>query len=191
MRMTFLTTFGMVTALSLAGAAAACAPRAQSPAPTLAKQKPASPPRMRPVRATELGATLQAVGLDPKNLPAFHSLTPPQLDKVMETFTRSLGIECSDCHEANYAAPTRAKRIAARMWDQMVRPNPTLVGGGTVYCDSCHQGQEHYLDRTDRNALELYMSDSFTSQLKRVDQKEMECETCHGDPAEPKILAKW
>ncbi len=146
---------------------------------------------MAPIRPTTLGPALVAAGLDPKKLPPLKSLTPVQLDKVMGTFTEALGVECNRCHEANYAAPTRAKRIAARMWDEMMRPNPTLANGGAVYCDSCHQGQDRFLIRTDINALERYMSDSYAGELQRTDKKEIECETCHGDPARPKILETW
>jgi hypothetical protein len=35
------------------------------------------------------------------------------------------------------------------------------------------------------------MSENYTDKLKRRDGKDVECETCHGDPADPDFLAKW
>ena len=110
----------------------------------------------------------------------------------MSTFSRSLGYACTDCHEQqDYRAPTRAKRIAARMWNDMVRPN-VLEGGGLLYCDSCHQGQGQILERSDKAAIATYMTDNYTEKLKRgAQKKDVECETCHGDPIDGRFLSKW
>jgi hypothetical protein len=81
--------------------------------------------------------------------------------------------------------------VTVRMWNEMTRPYSALEGGGAVYCDSCHQGQGQFLDRSDKGALSAYMSDNFTAKLKRADGKDVECETCHGDPFEGRFLSRW
>ena len=153
---------------------------------------PPAPPRMAALGVSTMDADLRAAGLDPANLPAFEALTPLQVRRVMSTFTRSLGFACTDCHEQqDYRAPTRTKRIAVRMWNEMVRPN-AIEGAGALYCDSCHQGQGRFLDRSDKKAVAGYMSDNYTDKLKRgPEKKDIECETCHGDPVDPTFLAKW
>lgn len=176
-----------------AAAAAGCAlPRSGVALAPRAGKLPSTPPRMAPLKVSAMDADLRDAGLDPSNLPAFEALTPRQLRRVMSTFTRSLGYACTDCHEQqDYRAPTRAKRIAARMWNDMVRPN-AFGTEGTVYCDSCHQGQGQFLDRSDKQAISAYMTDNYTEKLKRKpDKKDVECETCHGDPFDSAFVAKW
>ena len=177
----------------LAAAAAGCTmPRSGVALAPRSGRTPATPPRMAALKASTMGADLRAAGLDPANLPVFEALSPRQLRRVMSTFTRSLGYACTDCHEQqDYRAPTRAKRIAARMWNDMVRPN-AFAGSDVVYCDSCHQGQGQFLDRSDKKAIAAYMTDNYTEKLRRGPaKKDVECETCHGDPIDGTFLAKW
>jgi len=47
------------------------------------------------------------------------------------------------------------------------------------------------LDSHDKKALSAAMDESYVKKLKRSDKKEHSCDTCHGDPFEPKILAGW
>jgi len=51
----------------------------------------------------------------------------------------------------------------------------------------------HHLSPHERRwgALSKWMDANFVSKLKRLDKKEHGCETCHGDPFDPKFLAKW
>lgn len=174
----------IVTGCALPRSGAALAPRSGS--------TPASPPKMAALMPSTMDADLRTAGLDPAHLPPFEELTPRQLRRVMSTFSRSLGYACTDCHEQqDYRAPTRAKRIAARMWNDMVRPN-VLEGGGLLYCDSCHQGQGQILERSDKAAIATYMTDNYTEKLKRgAQKKDVECETCHGDPIDGRFLSKW
>jgi hypothetical protein len=177
----------------LAAAAAGCTmPRSGVALAPRSGSTPPTPPRMAALKPSTMGADLRAAGLDPANLPAFEALSPRQLRRVMSTFTRSLGYACTDCHEQqDYRAPTRAKRISARMWNDMVRPN-AFAGSDVVYCDSCHQGQGKFLDRSDKKAIAGYMTDNYTEKLRRGPaKKDVECETCHGDPIEARFLATW
>jgi hypothetical protein len=142
-----------------------------------------------PVPST-LGADLQALGIDPQNLPPMERLDPKALRGVMKLLARSLGARCGDCHtEGDFAAPTRRKKIAARMWDEFA-VQLTLADGSPLFCDSCHQGRIVQLDRTDKKALARWMDASFVDGLKRKDGKAEDCESCHVD-MEMHFLALW
>ena len=145
---------------------------------------------MQPIRSSALGDDLRKLGLDPRALPRFEALTPSQVRGLMSTFTRSLGAACTDCHDPEARAATnRMKHLTVRMWDDMTRN--LALEGGELYCDSCHQGQSVFLRRDDRDALSAYMSESYTDKLKRAGGKDVECETCHGDPMNPRFLKSW
>ncbi len=155
-----------------------------------AAEMPREAPRMKPIRSTALSEDLRKLGLNPRALPRFAELEPRQVRGLMSTFTRSLGAACTDCHDANAAsAPTRMKHLTIRMWDDMTRN--LALEGGELYCDSCHQGQAVFLRREPREALSAYMSDSYTDKLKQAGAKDVECETCHGDPINPRFLKTW
>jgi hypothetical protein len=145
---------------------------------------------MRAPIPSALGADLQALGIDPQNLPPMEKLDPKALRGVMKLLARSLGARCSDCHtEGDFAAATRRKKIAARMWDEFAA-KLTTMDGSPLFCDSCHQGRIVQLDRTDKTALARWMDASFVDGLKRKDGKAEECESCHVD-MEMRFLALW
>lgn len=55
-------------------------------------------------------------------LPPLEALEPGPKQKVMRTFTTALGIPCLGCHaESDFAAETQRKRVAKRMWNELVR----------------------------------------------------------------------
>jgi hypothetical protein len=146
---------------------------------------------MKPIKASAMEADLKAIGLDIKKLPPLNKLEPDKLRKVMQTFKTSLGVQCTGCHDANdFKAATPNKKVATHMWNDWVR-GLTMEDGSPLYCDSCHQGSAKFLDRHDKKALSGWMDANFVSKLKRADKKEHGCETCHGDPFEPKLLDKW
>src|SRR5687767_12369647 len=104
-------------------AATACGPGdsattspARSPAPPPSASATATPAAtqhappgapQRPVAATAMAGELKELGLDPKNLPTLNKLSPDQLRKVMKTFTKALGVQCSGCHDTkDFRAPT-------------------------------------------------------------------------------------
>jgi hypothetical protein len=197
---------GLSITIAACGGGNAAAPAAESPA---AQPAPvATGPRgnggaatlgaapftgeMKPIAASTMAADLQALGLDPKALPPLDKLEPDKLRRVMKTFTKSLGAVCTDCHvENDFRAPTPRKSIAARMWDHFVR-DLAMEDGALVYCDSCHVGRlTPLLDRHDKKALSTWMEANYVDKMKKVDGKEHGCETCHGDPFEPKFLGSW
>ena len=140
--------------------------------------------------ASAMGADLQALGLEPKNLPPIEKLDPKQLRGVMKLLARSLGGKCADCHtEGDFAAQTRRKKIATKMWDEFAA-KLTTADGAPMFCDSCHQGRIVQLDRTDKKALAKWMEVSFVDGLKRKDGKSEECESCHVG-MEMHFLADW
>ena len=176
-----------LAACSTASGGARLAPRPEAPA------SPPPPAVMRPLRPSALGDDLRGIGLDPTNLPRFEALTPTQRRRVMSTFTRSLGVACTECHDRNdYKVSTRSKALTVTMWNGFTR-SMAIVGGGALYCDSCHQGQVRYLRRDDHEIIAEYMSNELVDKLERVEARKtsLECETCHGDPAAPRFLDRW
>ena len=149
------------------------------------------PGPMEGVWATRMGDALADAGLDVHDLPPLERLTAGQKQKVMRTFTEALGIPCLGCHsEESFAADTRRKRIAKRMYNEIVRAL-ALRDGEPVYCDSCHDGDLFMLDRRDTARLTKHMSQVMVGQLTRVDGRPHDCTSCHGDPPDFKMLTTW
>lgn len=147
---------------------------------------------MRDVVPSAMGARLRAAGLDPKDLPPLETLDRGTKLKVMRTFTESLGVACVDCHAGlDFAADTRRKRVAKRMWNELTRVVALEEGGEPAYCDSCHQGDLFVLDRRDRAKVAVFMSEVYDQKLKRTDDRPHDCATCHGDPPDMSFLTKW
>jgi hypothetical protein len=134
---------------------------------------------MKGPTASALGADLTALGLDPKDLPPIEKIEPRALRGVMKLIARSLGARCDDCHTTgDFAATTRRKKIAARMWNEFAA-GLTLADGSALFCDSCHQGRIKLLDRSDKKALGKWMQASFVDGIKRKDATPQKCESCH------------
>lgn len=149
---------------------------------------------MRAVRPSVMGERLRAAGLDPANLPPIETLDGAAKLKVMRTFTEALGVACVDCHAGlDFAADTRRRRVAKRMWNEITRvvAIDTAAGGEPVYCDSCHQGDLFVLDRRERSKVSLFMTDDYDQKLRRTDGRDHDCATCHGDPNDHAFLTKW
>jgi hypothetical protein len=142
----------------------------------------AVPVEMKAPIASAMVGDLQNLGLDAKSLPPIEKLDPKALRGAMKLIARAMGAKCGDCHtEGDFAAPTRRKKIAAKMWDEFAA-KLTLQDGSPVFCDSCHQARFKLLDRTDKkNALRKWMDASFVQGMKRKDGKDEECESCHVD----------
>jgi len=146
---------------------------------------------MKPIATSAMATDLTNLGLDLKNLPALEKMEPNKLRKVMRTFTKALGAKCSDCHnESDYSAMTPMKKITLHMWNDYVR-GLSLDSGEPLYCDTCHQGRMKFLDRHDKKALGAWMDENFVDKMKRRDGKEHKCATCHGEPFNEDILARW
>jgi hypothetical protein len=143
----------------------------------------------RPIVASQLMTKLTDAGLDVKNLPALDKMSQTQLQKVMNTFTKSLGWKCNDCHEkSGFAAAHPMKNVARRMWDEYVRG--ISFEGGALYCDSCHQGKGEFLDKSDKKVLAAWMDAEYTKRMKRHGQAQA-CATCHGEPFNGDIISEW
>jgi hypothetical protein len=144
---------------------------------------------MKAPMPSALVAELQALGLDPKNLPPIEKLEPKTLRGVMKLLAKSLGAKCGDCHtEGDFAAPTKRKKIAAKMWDEFLAK--LSLQGQPLFCDSCHQGRIKQLDRSDKKALGKWMDANFAQRLVRKDGKDEACESCHVD-WDMTFLSKW
>lgn len=178
-------------------------PTASSPSPTTSATPAMTPPAakgpMKNIAPSAMLEDLKKIGLDPKNLPPLSKVDPEKLRLLMNTFKKSLGVQCNGCHDPNdMKAWTPNKRIASGMWNELVR-KLTFEDGSPLYCDSCHQGSAELLDRKDKKALSAWMDANFVSKLKRADvdpkgrskAAEHSCDTCHGDPFEPLFLAQW
>jgi hypothetical protein len=182
------------------GCAAGSGPAAPAPAASPEQVKPETrvertaaqptPLEMKPIVPSAMAADLKGIGLDPDALPPFGKLEPDKLRKLMQTFTKSLGLRCPDCHLDDFAAPTPKKRIAAKMWDEFVR-GFALADGSLLYCDSCHQGHALELDRRDAAALKGWMKGNFVDRLTKKDGSENGCAVCHGAPFDPKFVDRW
>jgi hypothetical protein len=174
-----------------AGVSGSASAGAGSSAAAIGSASAASVPRPRP---TSLADKLTALQLDPQDLPSFDELTPTQLRGVMKLFAESLHAKCVDCHETDFSVPTRRKKIAVHMWNDLAR-RFTTVSGDPVFCDSCHQQQIKPLMRTDDAALRAGMQASFVSGLKRKDPNqqaaEMACTACHVSEQDFALLDKW
>ena len=156
---------------------------------------PAAPVVMRGPTPTEYGAALQAIGLDPKNLPPLNKLPPEQLRKVMPLFAKSLGTKCEGCHASSFDVRTPQMNVAEQMWTHF-SGNLTLKDGSPLFCDSCHHGATKVLDRSSDEKLFVWMDENYVAKLARKPDAQMPgkdhaCPSCHGEPGEMKFIHYW
>lgn len=146
---------------------------------------------MKSIGPSAFADDLKKLGIDPLKPPPLNKLSPDVVRKLMPSFAKSLGVKCEFCHDTNnFKAPTPHKRVAANMWQHFV-VDLAFEDGNPLYCDSCHGGSAEFLDRHDKKALSAWMDANYVSKLKRTDKKDHSCETCHGDPFEPKFIGLW
>jgi Cytochrome c7 and related cytochrome c len=200
---------GLALVLAACGGAAQVAKSPESPAaapssaptPTIAapastgtgvstaSAAPTSFGNNKPIIASNLMAGLAEAGIDIKNLPPLEKLSKPQQTKVMNSFKKSLGVDCKFCHVAtNFEADHPMKNVAKRMWNEYVRG--ITFDGGALYCDSCHQGKAEPLDKSDKKVLGAWMDAEYTKRMKRNGQAQT-CATCHGEPFNPEFIESW
>jgi hypothetical protein len=147
---------------------------------------------MRGIETSKMSDALREIGVDPTALPPLNKMDPDKLRKVMKTFTQSLGVQCSHCHEKDFKAPTRNKKIATHMWNDFARGLTIAEGASPLYCDSCHNGKPTFLDRSDVPSISQYMTENYEAKLSRIDKAKHGCATCHGEPFAGKIfVARW
>jgi hypothetical protein len=158
------------------------------PPPTPAPPKSAG---SRPLGASSMIAEVQKLGVDTKKMPPLEKIPLATKKKLMPLFQKALGYPaCTGCHlESDYKADTGAKKMARAMWNHFLvelRDDK----GGALFCDSCHGGATHILDRSDKDAVVRFMETEYDAKLGRADGGEHGCKSCHGDPMETKIFAK-
>jgi hypothetical protein len=129
---------------------------------------------------TTFTAKLAAAGLDVNNLPPLHDLPMNQKMKVMRTFNESMGVQCNECHDlSDFSIETKAKENAREVWENISR-KVVMADGSAVYCDSCHHGQEKFLDRSQGHAgIVQWMNDNLVQKMKTKNGDPMTCTTCH------------
>ncbi len=159
-------------------------------APSASASAAVAPVELKPLLATNMRGDLEALGLDMAHLPPLSKLEPRVLRKLMPLFTKSLGVNCKGCHADDIRAPTPRKKIAEKMWNEFVVKLRT-ADEAPLFCDSCHQGRVHQLDRSDHEVLSRWMDVTFNKGLSRRDGKENTCATCHGEPRDEHFLARW
>lgn len=186
----------LLLAFSLSATAAACSDDSDddgAPATNLA------------VVASTLEAKLTEAGVDAANPPTWATVEQIWVSKeseghpavlaaatpLMTLFSESLGIECLQCHtNADHTVPEDRRNIVAGMWDEWVH-GVRLKEGGLLFCDSCHQGKEEFLERGDEVALESWMQVNFVANFTRVDGRPQSCASCHNQPFDEEFLDKW
>ena|SRR5579884_2227406 len=89
-------------------------------------------------------AALFAQGQAPKNLQV---LKPEDIRTAMGAATRGLGVQCTECHAADYSSDEKpAKLIARKMFAMTAQINAGFPDGKThVTCYTCHRGQKEPL----------------------------------------------
>lgn len=159
-------------------------------------KKPDPPPvaagkKSTPIRESKMLEDVKKAGVDLKKIPDFDKMPLATKKKLMPLFQKAMGYaDCQGCHvKDDFKAETRHIKITRGMWKHFVVAVRDEKGGA-VFCDTCHDGNEKNLDRSDRKAMEKFMEDEYEHKLTRADKKDNECSSCHGDAMEMKIFEK-
>jgi hypothetical protein len=155
-----------------------------APAPAAKGHDPVS------VTPSKMDAKLKKLGIDVKKFPDLSKIPLAKKKKLMPLFQKSLGMDsCEGCHaEGDFKKETKNIKMARNMWKHYVQ-GLKLDGGGTLFCDSCHAGQEHVLPaRSDKDAMEKFMAAEYEGKLSRTDGEDHSCTTCHTTMMEYKIF---
>ena len=154
---------------------------------------PGMPATSAPLSPTKFAAELKKLGLDgTKPMPDLEKMDLAAKKKLMPLFTKALGYDsCNGCHAADgdYQTSTRNMKISRKMWSQFVAATRDEKGG-TMFCDSCHNGATKILNRTDQKAVGAFMHANYVAKITRADKQENTCSTCHSTPLQPDIIEK-
>jgi hypothetical protein len=182
-----------VTSSADAGAAPSVTETAKpdAGAPSAPTAAPAGPVANVDIMPSKMLADIKAIGVDLANPGDLSKMDMSKKKKVMPFFVKALGMSgCEGCHVAgDFKAPTHNKAMAASMWSHFVK-DLRAQGGGAMFCDSCHQGKQQLLDRSDKKALSKFMIANYQDKLQRADKKDHDCKTCHSEPFVNQIFAK-
>lgn len=167
-----------------------------TPAPTATGDAPAPAPKSGsstvqpvPIQKSELAAKVKALGIDLTKAPELGKIPMGKKKKLMPLFQKSLGMKaCTGCHvDGDFKAETKNIKIARGMWNNYVS-KLRMDDGSALFCDSCHNGNEHMIPRGDDDAVQKLMTEQYEGKLSRVDGEEHSCSTCHTDVFEAKIF---
>ena len=111
-------------------------------------------------------ADIKAIGIDLANPGDLAKMDMSKKKKLMPFFVKALGMSgCDGCHVAgDFKAATHNKQMASSMWNHFVK-DLRANGGGAMFCDSCHQGKQKLLDRSDKKALSKFMIANYEDKL--------------------------
>ena len=183
----------VATAPTVTPSAAPTAAAIVAPTETPVALPPGMPAKNSALSATKFQAELKKLGFDGKKaMLDLEKMDLPTKKKLMPLFQKALGYDsCNGCHagDGDYRTSTRNMKVTRKMWSQFVSAMRDDAGG-LVFCDSCHNGAQRILNRTDKKAVGVFMHDDYVAKLTRADKQRNECATCHGTPMEPSILAK-
>ena len=204
----------IISAAMMTLAAACGAPPAPvASAPTVTAAAPSgstakletSPTPEAPVEAEHHHGAIKNVNVGPSSLLAKVEklgidLSKPLSDipmakkkRLMPLFQKALGFkDCTGCHAGkpgaiDFKTDTHDLRLARGMWDNFV-VKLRDENNKPIFCDSCHQGEHHLLNRKDKDALNTFMHDDYEHKLARADGEEHSCSTCHTDVFEGHIF---
>lgn len=192
-----------LTILSVCAAMAACDATSHTTTPGGEASQATAGNQTPPIRSSTAAPALAMAGLDVKNLPNLPDIIAreqmthdrTEVHVVMESFDDALGVKCNGCHVStsttgrlNFAADTRNKRIASRMYSDWVE-RLRFKDGSDLYCDSCHQGKAKSLQKGPE--LATWMQHNFVDKLEFKTGDAVTCETCHGTPFNPTFLDAW
>ena len=140
------------------------------------------------IGTSSLVQDVKALGIDLTK--SMESLSKAEKIKLMPLLNKALGMSCIGCHEAgDYGKQTPLVAVSRRMWDEYVVALRDTKGS-PVFCDTCHQGHEKLLARTDGASVNAIMATDYAGKLARADKKPNDCKSCHGPNIQPKIIAK-
>ena len=181
------------SATPAATAAASAAPSAQATSTPTAQPKPAAPKKQAniPITASKLAADVAKLGIDLKKPQPLEKIKLSTKKKLMPLFQKAMGYDsCEGCHaEGDFKKNTHNVKMARQMWNRFVVELRDAKGNG-IFCDTCHNGNSHLFDRSDKDAVRKFMTDEYEKKLTRADGNDHNCQTCHGDLFEMKVFEK-
>jgi hypothetical protein len=163
------------------------APSGEGPAP--APKAGGATVQPVPIGKSEMLAKVNKLGIDVTKTPDLSKIPLGKKKKLMPLFQKSLGMKaCTGCHvEGDFKAETKNIKIARGMWNNYVA-KLRMNDGSALFCDSCHDGNEHMIPRGDDDAVQKFMTEQYEGELTRADGEEHSCSTCHTDVFEAKIF---
>jgi Photosynthetic reaction centre cytochrome C subunit len=87
-------------------------------------------------------APAQTAGERYKSVRMLREIPASQMIEVMSVIAGSLGVTCAHCHTAEWESDEKPMKEKAREMIRLTRTvDGAFGGGGTITCNTCHQGQ--------------------------------------------------